>query len=159
MASARIRRTVWGAFIAIASLLLFGLLGPLIPRKQVSIWVCPITGSTRTEVVWFWHFRHEERTVTALETWLKRQEPGFEPNWQHLSTQTHFIAGTSFACAKAPAIYQLCPFLDLVVGKLSDEQIAGFVTVLRHGSPEEQRQIVQKIADEVFAKDSTVMAK
>jgi hypothetical protein len=85
-----------------------------------------------------------------LEKWLKRREPGFEPNWQYLSTQTYFVLGRSCATAGTPQVYQLIPILDRVVEKLSDERIADLVAVLRHGSRDEQRHMIEKIVDEVF---------
>jgi hypothetical protein len=151
MASGTKKRIVWGVSITVGLVLLFGFVGPLIPYKQVRNWICPVSGSTRTEITWLGHFSHEERTATALEKWLRRKEPGFEPNWQHFSTQTYFVLGRSCATAGTPEIYQLSPILDRVVGKLSDKQIAALVAVLRVGSHDEQQHMIEKVSDEVFA--------
>jgi len=139
--------------------LLFGFIGSSIKYKEARNWICPVSGSTRTEIIWFGHFSHEERTVTALEKWLKRREPGFAPSWQHLSTQTYSVMGYSCATWETPAIYQMRPILDLVVEKLSDERIADLVAVLRHGSPDEQSRMIEKISDQVFEKAAPANAK
>jgi hypothetical protein len=131
-------------------------MGQFIAYKEVTYWICPITGSTRTKVTWFGLFSHEERTVSALEKWLKRKEPGFEPNWQHVSTKTYFVLARSYTCGSSPEIRQLTPILDQVVGNLSDARLAELIAVLRHGSQGEQRQMINKIYDEVFAKMQAV---
>jgi|SRR5580704_11552886 hypothetical protein len=146
------KRIAWSIIITIGLILLLGFIGQFIAYKEVSYWICPITGSTRTKVTWFKYFSHEERTVSALEKWLKRRETTFEPNWQHLSTDTYFVLIRSFADAGTPEIYQLRPILDQVVEDLSDARLAELVEVLRHGSRDEQRQMIKNISDEVFAK-------
>jgi len=85
-----------------------------------------------------------------LEAWLRRKEPGFEPKWRPLSTQTYFVLGRSCGTAGTPVIYHLRPILDLVVEKLSDDRIAGLVAVLRRGSRDKQRQMIEKITNDVF---------
>jgi hypothetical protein len=144
------KRIVWSLSTALGVFVLLGILSPLIPYKKVENWICPISGSTKSRTTWFGYFSHEERTVSALEQWLKRRELSFEPQWQHTSTKTCYALARAYACAGAPEIYQLTPFLDEVVKSLSDERIAGLVVVLRTGSRAEQRQVIQRIADEVF---------
>lgn len=140
----------WSISTALVFVLLFGLVGPIIPYKEVRNWICPISGSTRTQVTWFGSFSSENRTVSALEKWLSRREVNFTPNWRNFSTQTYFLLGRSCAAGGTPPIYYLKPMLESVVEKLSDEQIAHLVSDLRHGSPDEQRQLIQKIGDQVF---------
>jgi len=141
-----------GASIVIGLVLLLGFIGPILPYKEVRYWTCPVSGSTRTEIIWFGHFSDETRTVTALGNWLKHKEPGFEPSWQPLSTTTYFVLGRLYGDMAAPAIYELNPIIDCVVESLTDDQIAGLVAVLRHGSREEQRRVIRETADEFFAK-------
>jgi len=95
-------------------------------------------------------FHHDERATSALEQWLKRREPSFEPQWQHTSTQTYYVLGRACGTSGIPEVYQLRPILDGVVGKFSDERIADLVTILRQGSRDEQRQAIQRIADDYF---------
>jgi len=150
MTSTPRKKIIWSVSIALGLVLLLGFIGPNISYKLVRNWICPISGSTRTQIIWFGYFGHEERTATALERWLKHKEPGFKPSWQPLSTQTYFLFGRSYGTAGTPEIYELEPILDRVVEKLSNERIAGLVAVLRHGSRDEQRQIMKSITDEVF---------
>ena len=154
MTPAAKKKFAWSILITIGLILLLGFIGQFIAYKEVSYWMCPTTGSTRTEVTWFGLFSHEERTVSALEKWLKRREPGFEPNWQFVATDKYFLLGRSFADAGTPEIYRLKPILDEAVEKLSDAKIAELVAVLRHGSPDEQRHMIEKISNEVFANSS-----
>jgi hypothetical protein len=144
------KRIIWSVSIAVGLVSLLAVAGPLIPYKRVDNWVCSISGSTRSEITWFGRFSHEERTTSALEQWLKRREPSFEPQWWSTSTQTYYILARACATGGTPEIYQLRPVLDGIVGKLSDERIAGLVAVLRQGSREEQRQMIQSISDEYF---------
>ncbi len=109
-----------------------------------------MSGSTRQQTTWFWRFSHEERTVSALEQWLKRREPSFQPQWRHTSTQTYYVLGRACGTAGTPEIYQLQPILDGVVEQFSEERIAGLVAILRQGSREEQRQAIQRISDDYF---------
>ena len=119
------KRIVWSVSIALGSVLVLGFVGPLIPCKRVKNWVCPVSGSTKRQITWFGYFSHDERNVSALEQWLKRREPSFEPQWQPLSTQTYYVSGQACGTGGTPEIYQLRPILDRVVVKLSDEKIAG----------------------------------
>ena len=48
----------------------------------------------------------------------------------------------------------MLPILDGVISELSNEKIAGLVTVLRHGSRDEQKQAIQKITDDYFDTES-----
>src|SRR5262245_33325518 len=134
------QRIVWTISIAVGAVLLLGIVGPLIPYKKVHNWVCPVSGSTKRQITWFGHFSRDERTVSALEQWLERREPSFEPSWQHTSTQTYYVLGRACGTGGTPEIYHLRPILDGVVSKFSDERIAALVTVLRQGSRDEQRQ-------------------
>ena len=141
---------VWSVSIALGLVLLFAVVGPLIPYKKVDIWVCPVSGSMKRQVTWFGYLSHDECITSALEQWLERKEPSFEPQWLHTSTTTYYVLGRGYACGDAPEIYQLRPILDGVVSKFSDERIASLVTVLRQGSRDEQRQAIQRISDDYF---------
>jgi hypothetical protein len=44
----------------------------------------------------------------------------------------------------------LRPILDDVVERFSEERIAGLVEVLRHGSRDEQTEVIQGISDDYF---------
>jgi hypothetical protein len=142
------RRIVRSASIALGLALLLSVAGQLIPYKKVDNWVCPVSGSTKRQETWFGYVSHDERTTSALEQWLDRREPSFEPQWQQTSTTTYFLLGRGYARGRAPEIYQLRPILDGVVGKFSDERISGLVTVLRQGSQDEQRQAIRRISDD-----------
>ena len=144
------KQIVWSISIAVAGVLLFGIVGPLIPYKKVDNWVCPVSGSTKRQITWFGYFSHDERTTSALEQWLERRELSFEPQWQHTSTTTYYVLARGYACGQTPEVYQLRPILDGVVSKFSDERIAGLVAVLRQGSQDEQRQAIQRISDDYF---------
>lgn len=144
------KKIVWIVSIAFGLVLLVAVVGPFIPYKRVANSVCPVSGSTRQEITWFGRFSREERTVSALEQWLRRREPSFQPQWLHTSTQTDYILGRACGTAGAPEIYRLRPILDDVVGKFSEERIAGLVAVLRQGSRDEQRQAIQRISDDYF---------
>jgi len=144
------KQIVWSVSIALGLALLVAAVGPFISYKQVANSVCPISGSTRSEITWFGRFNHEERTVSALEQWLKRKEPAFQPQWRHISTQTYYVLGRACGTSGTPEIYQLRPILDGVVEKFSDERIARLVAVLRHGSSDEQREAIRRISDDYF---------
>jgi hypothetical protein len=144
------KRIVWSVSIALGLVLLLAGVGPLIRYKKVDDWVCPVSGSTKRQVTWFGYFSHDESTTSALEQWHERREPSFEPQWRHTSTTTYYVLGRGYACGETPEIYQLRPILDGVVGKFSDERIAGLITVLRRGSHDEQRQAIQRISDDYF---------
>jgi hypothetical protein len=149
------RRIIWIASVALGLVLLVGLVGPLIPYKRVANSVCPVSGSTRQEITWFGRFSHEERTVSALEQWLKHREPTFQPQWRHTSTQTYYVLGRACGTAGAPEICQLRPILGDVVEEFSDERIAALVAVLRQGSRDEQREVIQRISDDYFSSFSS----
>jgi hypothetical protein len=144
------KRINWNVSIVVGALVLFAVVGPLIAYKKVDNWVCPISGSTRSQIAWFGHFSLHERNTSALEGWLKHREPSFEPMWQHTSTTTYYVLARGYACGSTPEIYQLRPILDDVVGKFSDERLAGLTTILRQGSREEQRLEIQRLANEYF---------
>jgi len=130
--------------------LLLGFAGPLIPYKKVANSVCPISGSTRTETKWFGYFNQEKRTATALETWLKKREPGFEPRWRHRSTQVYYVLGRSCGTSGSPVICALEPILDRVVQNSSEAELTSLVAVLRSGTREEQWKMIQDMADKEF---------
>lgn len=132
--------------MALLGLVLFyGILGPLIPYKTSELSVCPVSGSTKTHALWFGCIHRESHTTSALERWLTRRETAFRPQWESLSTTTYYVAGRKYACGPAPEIYSLIPFIEQIVSRSSDEQLASLVTVLRQGSREEQRQMIRKM--------------
>lgn len=144
------RRIVWSVSLVLGAAVLIGVVGPLIPYKKVDNWVCPVSGSTKRQVTWFGYFSYDEHTTSALEQWLERREPCFEPHWRQTSTTTYYILARGYSCGETPEIYQLRPILDGVISKFSDERIAGLVIVLRQGSRDEQRQEIQRISDDYF---------
>ena len=145
------KRIVWTVLTALPSVLLLGFVGPpFIPYKRVDNWVCPVSGSMKTEITWFGCLSHQEQTVSALEQWLKRREPLFEPQWQFCNSRDYYVLASACSTGLSPEIYQLSPFLDHVVGELSDERLAGLVAVLRHGSRVEQEQMIRSISREAF---------
>ncbi len=143
------KQILWSISITVGAVLLLGVVAAT-PYKKVQIRVCPVSGSTKTRVTWFGYFSHDERTTSALEQWLKRREPFFEPQWRHLSTTRYYVLGCARACSPAPEVYKLRPILDWLVTRFSDERIAELVTVLRQGSRDEQRQRIESIWDEYF---------
>jgi len=58
--------------------------------------------------------------------------------------------------SRYPEIIALRPILDAVVQRLSDKRIAALVSVLRTGSPDEQRRMIDNVRTEVFRKISLV---
>lgn len=141
-----------GIGLSVLSLLMF--VGPSIPYKERSNWVCTVTASTRTDVTWFGLFRHQERTVSYLEQWLRRREPGFEPCWQYISTQAYYIGG-GFSCGTAgtPDVYSLTSTLkEDGIQKMSDDQIAALVEILRHGTADARKRKIASFSDEVIQK-------
>lgn len=150
MATPTKRRIVWSASIALGLVPLLSVAGQLIPCKKVDNWVCPVSASTKRQVTWFGYVSHDEWTTSALEGWLARREPSFEPQWQLISTTTYYLLGRGYARGRAPEIYQLRPILGCLVGKFSDERISGLVTVLRQGSQVEQRRAIRRISDDYF---------
>jgi len=143
------QRMAWSVSIMLGAVLLLGFVS-LVPYNTVNNWVCPVSGSTKRTITWFGNFSYEERTVSALELWLKRREPSFHPQWQSTSTQTYYVGARSCATGGMPEICRLMPIIDQAVEMVGDERIASLVAVLRHGSRDEQRQVIQSIADEVF---------
>lgn len=114
--------------------------------------MCSVSGSTRTEIEWFGYHKREVRTVSALEFWLRKREPGFKPTWQQRSRQTYGVLVRACGVGPSPEISTLTPVLDLVIETLSDKEIAALVDVLRNGSLEEQREMIWKVSDKVFEK-------
>ena len=143
-------RIVWSFSIAVAAVLLLGIVGPFIQYKKSDFWVCPVSCSTKRHVTWFGCFSHDERTTSSLERWLKRREPSFEPPWRHTSTTTYYILARSYACGETPAVYRLMPIINGIVSKFSDQRIASLVIVMRQGSLDEQRPAIEKISDDYF---------
>lgn len=138
------------AFITLAFALLLPLVGGQIAYRKDEIWVCPVSAATRTRVTWFGIFDHEERETTALEQWIQSREPFFQPQWQHVSTTSYMLLGRSYACGKAPEIYDLRPIIDEMMTRCSDEKIGGLIQILRQGSRDEQRQAIRKMVADSF---------
>ena len=138
----------------LGALLLLGFVGPSIPYKKRSNYVCSITASTLTDVTWFGLFTSHQRTVSFLENWLKQREPSFQPNWQFMSSQIYYFwGGHSCGCSGTPDAYELTYTLKLSgVEKMSDSQIADLVGTLRHGSAEARKQMIRSFSDEVLEK-------
>ena len=141
-------KAVFIGLLLLGMVLFYGILGPLIPYKTSKLSVCPVSGSTKTHVLWFGCIQRESQTTSALEHWLTRREPAFRPQWESLFTTTYYLAGRKYACGPAPEIYLLIPFIEQIVSRSSDEQLASLVTVLRQGSREEQRHMIKKLEDE-----------
>jgi hypothetical protein len=87
---------------------------------------------------------------TALQNWISKREPQFEPKWLHLSTRSRSVLITTFGCSPAPTVYHLRPILSLIVERLDERKIAKLVEVLRTGTKEEQREFSKVIEDEIF---------
>lgn len=155
--AARIKRKVlWGVAISIVAFLCFGVFGPLIPYKERSNYICPVTASTRTDVTWFGVFESHQRTVSFLEKWLKQREPSFQPSWQFMSSQKYYFwGGRSCAVGGTPEAYELTYTLKLPgVQKISDDRIGNLIDTLRHGSPDDRKRIVQIFSDQVMDKSN-----
>jgi len=146
----KINRVLRVGSLTIAALFLLCVVGSLLTYKTMVIRVCPISGSTWTTTTWFGIFHREDHVTSALETWLEVRDPSFQPHWQHLATDGWQFLGRSFACSKAPAIYELCPFLTEAVRLLSEERLLGLVETLEKGSMEEQRAAVRVVCDDVI---------
>lgn len=127
---------------------------PLVPVKTTTVWCCPVSGSTKRLTRWFGGFPREVRTTSALEVWLKKREPAFEPRFEFVSMKTDQLIGNSHGSAPAPAIYGARPYLEFVIRWSGDEKIAGLVAVLRNGSNEERRRAVSEIVDEAIDAES-----
>ena len=143
-------KVAWWLTACLVLVGLVGWLGPLIPYKTVVHSVCPISGSMRTQVVWFGSLKREQRLTMPLENWIKNREPDFEPQWRHLSTNRHFLLGRSFGCSTAPPILQLRSIQGLIIQNLTDEGITELIEVFRNGSSEQQKDLVARITDQVL---------
>ena len=72
------------------------------------------------------------------------------PNWQFLSKQTQALFGAGCAKGRTPEIYGTGAALDRAVERMSNGQIARLVSVLRHGSSGEQRDLIQEVTAVAF---------
>jgi hypothetical protein len=148
------RRVLWLLAISFVAVLCLGVFATIIPYKERSNYICPITASMRTDVTWFGLFESRQRTVSHLELWLRQREPGFRPDWQYISTQKYYLGG-GFSCGTAgtPEAYLLTYTLKLSgVQKMNDGQIGNLIEVLRHGSSDDRKRMIQSFSDEVMDK-------
>ena len=144
-------RIVWKISIFIGAALLLGTVSPLIPYKTVRSGACPVSGSIKFQYTWLGFFSYERGSESALQRWLQRREPSFEPQWQFHATETYYLfGGHSWSCGKPPPVTYFQPILDRLVEKMSEEKIAALVAVLRSGSRDKQMHTLQSVSDEVF---------
>ena len=150
------RPIFWGVPLTLELAVLVVCVGLRIPYRTVKYRICPITGSMRIEVTTVGYFYSEKRTVSALETWLTRREPDFEPKWETMSVEDCYLIVRSCGVGHAEdEIYELRPILDGIVEKLSEERISALIAVLRNRSRDEsmrksRQQMVESIAQEFF---------
>ena len=134
----------WMVAIGLWLFIAYAFVGPFVTYRTYDIRICPITGSTLTHRTFLGRAQPPERKVTALENWLRLREPEFEPQWQHLSRAEIRIAGGRYACGRAPEIYGYRRSLENMLAHMMDEEIAEMVEILRHGSKEEQRSVLDR---------------
>jgi hypothetical protein len=154
MTSHKKRTLFWIFGISMSVLMLLAFVGPPIPYKKRSNYICSVTASTRADVTWFGLFTSHERTVSFLENWLKQREPSFQPNWQFMSGQTYYVwGGHSCGYGGTPDVYELTTTLKFNgTQKMSDSQIAALVETLRHDPAEARKQMIRSFSDEVLQK-------
>lgn len=120
-----------------------GVLLWFVPYRSVEWRACPVSGSSLETTRWFGVPWKKRQTTTHLETWLRAHELGFEPRLGFVAERSEFAYGRlDHACGNAPAVFSLARFVDAIVDENDDTKISSLVTVIRHGTEQEQeRQI------------------
>ena len=133
--------------ILILATVLFVTVGVVFPHKITKSWVCPISGSTRTESSWIGLFHKHQRSYSALENWISERNPEFTVNWEYVATRKDYLFRKSVDLRTIPEIVDLQLHLHLLVRALDEKIIEDLVVTLEKGSKSERKQKVDAILE------------
>jgi hypothetical protein len=120
----------------------------IVPSHDLG-WIDPITGSLKHQTRWFGIAITTVVEQSAIEKWVIVHEGQYSNTWTFLHDTSRAIWGRSFACGRAPEIYELHAgeLNNLVVQTSSDHELTEFLQTMRNGSEEEKRKAVRTGAD------------
>lgn len=123
-----------------------------VPVQREMGWVDAVTGSTKAKTYVTFGFEMPPLLKTtpiikqsALADWLEKQEGGLTYDWRHVNGTLKTIWGTNvgWGHGSAPPIYFFPgELLERFVKSSSDEDLRHFIDVMRHGTKEEQKAVV-----------------
>lgn len=119
----------------------------IIPIEERKVFMDSATGSTRIVCERWPCFKSEERRPSPLRRRLERLGKAGTYDWRFVSSRALNFWGEPLvrACGSPPAIYDLSGEIlsQRLVADSTEAQLIDFVTVMRCGSDEEQRALIE----------------
>jgi hypothetical protein len=137
---------VWACLITAVVCLVLALTFPV---RSDRFWVDPVSGSTKSQTMLFFVSSPYRVRQSELERWIIAHEGFHDSDWQFVNETHRMISGRWAGCGvgRAPKILSLLPVdvgLARLVHNATDEEIAEFVRVMKHGTPDEQTQTLEE---------------
>jgi hypothetical protein len=138
----------WRAILpSIVALLL---IGTVVPYRNDLGWVDPVTGSVRFQRRWFLIPTSTVVHTTVIEEWIVRHEGRYKPSWQFIFDTSSTWLGRGHACDTAPESYSV-HLVDRDFVRIStDAEIDEFVRVMRKGTKDDRKKVVEALCDKVL---------
>jgi len=119
------------------------------PVRYDRMWVDPVSGSLKLQTSSFYFPSPARVQQSELERWIIAHEGFHDSEWQFVNETYRMLSGRRAGCGagRTPRIFHLYlgdHGLKNFVRNATDEEIAEFVRVMRHGTRIEQEQAVEK---------------
>ena len=127
--------------------------GPFATIRKDNGWTCAYTGSRRGSITWLgfittsgWY------KPSPIEEWLARNGRLAEHNWVRTAGTSYSVFGAICRShSAAPAVHRFIPELQRrFVDQASTQEIDAFLQVLRNGQPDEARQAVYHLNEQMM---------
>jgi hypothetical protein len=139
------RDRIWIFLIAVVVCVV--LLGTY-PVRTHSVWVDPVSGSIKSQSSWLFVPTKTTIEQSELERWIVAHEGFHNSQWHFLNENYRLITGKFAGCGVGltPKIFPFHAgdFNTHFVRNATDAEIAEFVRVMRHGTPDEQEKAVEE---------------
>ena len=135
-------------FLVIVSIFFF--IEPLIVLKTENVWMCSITGSKKSNIVWIAGITtNQQKEASCLEIWMKKKNKEIKNNWIKIVGNKKSLLGiSSHEHSRAPAIYYFKDnLLQQFLNNSSDYEINNLIKVLSYASRKEQEELVDQLLE------------
>ena len=139
----------WLPITCCAGFAIAALVSTVLPVRQFTIWMDPVTGSQKRQLAWFGISAGPIYQKTLLESRLHATGYTWPQTWHFVSKTDGNLWGHNFEWedGSAPSIYTASRYLDDYVKAATPEELKAFADTMRFGTEAQQESAIKAAFD------------
>ncbi len=138
----------WILLASFAVVSVIGISWPHLPYRVETIKICPVSGTISREITHFGIKRTTTIERTALEAWIREQEPSFSPSFVPWCEYKSLLFSVRRTCYKSPPVALLDSIQDQIKESIPENRLDELWQALRSDDRPQQQLLIRDLIKE-----------